>query len=165
MSVILDIDLDYFRLFNRPLHQLDTLLDWAARPVDFIVEHHHQAYLRWVTMVKGRLISSPELIIHADEHHDMLSENRPVQFGNFLYFAMRHWPQCRVHWLTVQPIDSPDMWLSEDAWASVSKRFSCASRIRRNWPKPNLVSVCTSPDFIDPKLSHELLERIEQRRL
>jgi hypothetical protein len=118
-----------------------------------------------MTMVKRRAISSPELIIHADEHHDMLSENRPVQFGNFLYFAMRRWPQCRVYWLTVQPIDYPDFWLSEDAWASVSKRFSCGPRIDRHWPKPTLVSVCTSPDFIDPKLSHRLLERIEQRRL
>jgi len=164
MSVILDIDLDYFGLFPHPLQELDRLLDWAARPVDFVVEHHHEAYLRWYKMVKDHVITSPKLIIHADEHHDMLSADRPVQFGNFLYFAMRRWPQCRVHWLTVQPIDYPAMWLSEDAWDFVSERFSRGSRIRRRWPKPDLVSVCTSPDFIDEQLSQRLLARIEQRK-
>ena len=49
MSSILDIDLDYFHLF--------------------------------------------------DEHHDMFGERGPAGFGNFLYFAMRRWPDCRAHWL------------------------------------------------------------------
>jgi hypothetical protein len=115
MSVILDIDLDYFGLFKNPMEKLDRLLEWASRPVDLVVKHHHQAFLRWHNLVNKGVVSSPSLIIHADEHHDMLSENPPVQFGNFLYFALRRWPECRVHWLTAKPIDYPDMWLSESA--------------------------------------------------
>ena len=163
MSVILDIDLDYFGLFKHPVGELDRLLRWASRPVDFVVEHHHRAFLRWQKLLNEVVISSPTLIIHADEHHDMLSENPPVQFGNFLYFALRRWPECRAHWLTANPIDYPDMWLSESAWHSVSARFSCGSRIRREWPKPDLVSVCTSPGFVEGELASILLERIKQR--
>lgn len=163
MSVILDIDLDYFGLFKDPLSQLDRLLRWATRPVDFVVEQHHPAFLRWEKLVNKGFISSPTLIIHADEHHDMLSENPPVQFGNFLYFALRRWPECRAHWLTANPIDYPDMWLSESAWDSVAARFSSGSRIRRDWPRPDLVSVCTSPEFVESGLSRKLLERIKRR--
>ena len=43
MSVILDIDLDYFPLFDQPVDELERLLSWAGRPVDFVVEHHHEA--------------------------------------------------------------------------------------------------------------------------
>lgn len=164
MSVILDIDLDYFGLVARPIHELDKLLEWAARPVDFVVEHHHEAYLRWTALVQKHIITSPQFIIHVDEHHDMLSEKRPVQFGNFLYFAMRRWPRCRVHWLTVNPIDHPDMWLSERAWDSVSARFESGSNIQQHWPKPDLVSICRSPDFIDEQLCWRLLRRIKKSR-
>jgi hypothetical protein len=51
MSVILDMDLDYFGLFEQPIAALERLLTWAGRPVDFVVEHHHQAYTRWKQMV------------------------------------------------------------------------------------------------------------------
>ena len=161
MSVILDIDLDYFALFKEPFSELEKLLSWAGRPVDFIVDHHHQAYARWKGMVAKKVIEPPHMIIHADEHHDMMSERSPANFGNFLYFAMLHWPNCRVVWVTPEPIDSPDMWLSDEAWVAVSPRFECARRFRRRWPKPDVVSVCTSPDFIDAKLSERLLRRIK----
>ena len=161
MSVILDIDLDYFALFKEPFSELEKLLSWAGRPVDFIVDHHHQAYARWKGMVAKKVIEPPHMIIHADEHHDMMSERSPANFGNFLYFAMLHWPNCRVVWMTPEPIDSPDMWLSDEAWMAVSPRFECARRFRRRWPKPDVVSVCTSPDFIDAKLSERLLRRIK----
>jgi hypothetical protein len=163
MSVILDIDLDYFRLFKHPMREWEQLLGWASRPVDFVVKDHHQAFTRWQKLVNQGAISSPSLIIHADEHHDMLSESPPVQFGNFPYFALRQWPECRVHWLTAKPIDHPDMWLSQTAWHAISSRFSSGSKMRREWPKPDLVSVCTSPGFVDEKLSRSLLERIEKR--
>ena len=161
MSVILDIDLDYFPLFDRPLDELERLLSWAGRPVDFIVEHHHEAFRRWKRMVATHVLQPPRLIIHADEHHDMLSERPPPNFGSFVYFAMRHWPDCRVVWVTPQPIDSPDIWLSDEAWEAVSARFECVRRFRwRRWPKPDLVSVCTSPDFVEPNLSERLLDRL-----
>ena len=161
MSVILDIDLDYFPLFDQPLGELERLLTWAGRPVDFVVEHHHEAFKRWKRMVAAHTVEPPNLILHADEHHDMLSERPPANLGNFVYFAMRHWPDCRVVWVTPQPIDYPDIWLSDEAWEAVSSRFDCAKRFRRRWPKPDVVSVCTSPDFVDPPLSKRLLERIE----
>ena len=113
MSVILDIDLDYFGLFEQPIAELERLLTWAGRPVDFIVAHHHEAYTRWKQMVTAHLVQPPYLIIHADEHHDMMSETPPTNFGSFIYFVMRHWPDCRVVWVTPQPIDYPDMWLSD----------------------------------------------------
>jgi hypothetical protein len=164
MSVILDIDLDYFGLFEQPIAELERLLTWAGRPVDFVVEHHHEAYTRWKQMAAAHLVHPPHLLIHADEHHDMLSERPPASSGNFLYFAMRHWPNCRVVWVTPQPIDCPDIWLSDDAWEAVSSRFECARRFRRRWPKPDVVSVCMSPDFIDARLSQKLLEKIKDWR-
>lgn len=164
MSVILDMDLDYFALFEPPVRELDRLLAWAGRPVDFVVQHHHEAYTRWSQMVRAGIIGRPDLIIHADEHHDMMSARPPVSFGNFLYFAMRHWPECRVVWLTRQPIDYPDMWLPDDAWNAVSSRFECVTRFRRQRRRPDLVSVCTSPDFIDQRLSRKLMERVRDSR-
>jgi hypothetical protein len=112
-------------------------------------------------MVTAHVVEPPHLIIHVDEHHDMLSERQPANCGNF---AMRYWSDCQVVWVTPQPIDYPDIWLSNDAWQAVSSRFDCAKCFRRHWPKPDVVSVCTSPDFIDPPLSKRLLERIEDCR-
>jgi hypothetical protein len=112
-------------------------------------------------MVTAHLVGRPHLLIHADEHHDMLSERQPANCANFVYFAMRHWPDRRVVWVTPQPIDYPDIWLSDDSREAVSSRFECAKRFRWRWPKPDVVSVCTSPDFIDASLSEKLLEGIE----
>jgi len=165
MSVILDIDLDYFTLFEQPACELERLLVWADRPVDFIVQHHHEAYRRWKQMVTAGAVGRPHLIIHVDEHHDMMFERPPANFGSYVYFAMRHWPECRVIWVTPQPIDYPNLWLSEDAWQAVSSRFERARRFNGQSPKPDLVSVCTSPDFIDGRLSRSLLERIRDFRM
>ena len=164
MSVILDIDLDYFTLFERPVAELERLLGWARRPVDFVVRHHHEAYARWKRMVAAGAVGRPDLIIHVDEHHDMMSEGPPANFGSYLYFAMRHWPKCRVIWVTPQPIDHPNMWLSDAAWEAVSRGFQCARRFRPQWPKPDLVSVCTSPDFIGARLRRRLSEGIKDLR-
>ena len=106
MSCILDIDLDYFRLFNDPIRRLDEVLGWAGRPVDLIVDEHHKVLKYWDRAIEKGVIEAPTFILHVDEHHDMLSEQPPVLFGNFLYFAMRKWPDCRVHWLTENPIDT-----------------------------------------------------------
>jgi hypothetical protein len=160
MSVILDIDLDYFPLFAAPVDELERLLAWAERPIDLVVRHHHEAYRRWRRMVAAGLLQSPHLIIHADEHHDMMSERPPAGFGSFLYFAMRHWPECRVIWVMPEPIDHPAMWLSDDAWDAVSSRFSRAKRFRPRWPKPDFVSVAISPGFVDERLSEHLLRRV-----
>jgi hypothetical protein len=140
MSVILDIDLDHFPLFDQPLDELERLLTWAGRPVDFVVEHHHKAYKRWKQMVTAHVVELPHLIIHVDEHHDMLSERQPANCGNFVYFAMRYWSDCQVVWVTPQPIDYPDIWLSDDGWEHVSSRFDCAKQFRRHWAKPDVVS-------------------------
>ncbi len=107
---------------------------------------------------------TPDLIIHVDEHHDMMSERPPANFGNFVCFAMRHWPDCRVVWVTPQPIDDPSMWLSEDAWEDVAPRFAWARGLSRRWPKPDVLSVCTSPDFIDQDLRRRLLATVRRRR-
>ena len=162
MSCILDIDLDYFRLFSDPIRRLDEVLEWARRPVDLIVGEHHKVLKHWDRAIAKGAIKAPTFILHVDEHHDMLSERPPVLFGNFLYFAMRKWPDCQVHWLNKDPIDDPTVWLSEGAWASVGGRFRSGARLNSKWPRPQLVSVCTSPGFIEKSLSQELLERIDE---
>ena len=157
MSVILDIDLDYFRFFDEPLKRLNELLVWADRPVDHIVTHHHEAFGLWTKAVKEGVIDTPHFILHVDEHHDMLCERPPINAGNFLYFAMRRWPRCRVHWLVDLKIDSPKQWLPEDKWNPLSRRFASGNRLRAGWPTPDLVTVCTSPSFIDKALCKRFL--------
>src|ERR1035437_5745431 len=98
MSSILDIDLDYFRFFDRPLDRLDELLGWAERPVDALFEQHHEALKFWTLAVDRGVIDSPQFILHADEHHDLMGERPPINPGNFMSFAMRRWPECKVHW-------------------------------------------------------------------
>ncbi|MFH0340959.1 MAG: hypothetical protein ACHBNF_02285 [Chromatiales bacterium] len=164
MSVILDIDLDYFGLFPDPLPELRRILDWAQRPVDFIVPHHHEAFRRWKKLVAAGTIGPPHLLLHVDEHHDMMSEIPPPNLGSFLYFAMRHWPQCKVVWITVDPIDHPSQWLSDDAWDAVSSRFRRTNGFRPHWRRPDLVSVSTSPGFVDPALTESLLTTIVESR-
>ena len=51
--------------------------------------------------------------------------------GNFLYIAMRRWPNCRVQWLVDVKIDSPEQWLPEDEWKSLARRFTIGSRCNR----------------------------------
>ena len=75
MSCILDIDLDYFRLFNDLVRRLDEVLEWADRPVDFVVGQHHHVVKHWSAAIKRGLIETPTFIVHADEHHDMRRRN------------------------------------------------------------------------------------------
>jgi hypothetical protein len=55
------------------------------------------------------------------------------------------------------PIDSPEMWLDDDVWVSFSHRFSVGSNRPHGWPKPDIVSICTSPEFVNTDLLHRLL--------
>jgi hypothetical protein len=70
---------------------------------------------------------------------------------------MRRWPDCRVHWLVDVKIDSPEQWLPEDEWKSLARRFTIGSRLRRGGRTPNMVTVCTSPGFLDGSLCKRLL--------
>ena len=78
MSVVLAIDLDYFPLFEQPVAQVERLLTGSYRPVDFVVEHHHEAYTPWKLTVAAYVVELSHLISHADEHHDMMSERSPA---------------------------------------------------------------------------------------
>ena len=158
MSSILDIDLDYFRLVANPLRRFEKLLKWAEAPIAFIVEEHHKAFARWKDRVRRGTLASPSHILHIDEHHDMMDQRRNANIANFMYHAMRTWPQCRVHWLTERPImDSPRFWLDDDVWKLFSQRFSVSPHRPRGWPKPDLVSVCSSPGFLSESLRQGLL--------
>lgn len=121
--------------------------------MDAIVEEHHEALSLWTEAVRKGAIDTPQWILHVDQHHDMLGERHPICFGNFFYFAMRRWPKCRVRWLAESRIDSPEMWLSEHAWESVCARFAYRAHWCRTWPKPDMVTVCTSPGFVDEILT------------
>lgn len=161
MSSILDIDLDYFNLIENPEQRLQELLDWADCPIAFIVKKHHKAYSRWKDRVKRGTLTQPSHILHVDEHHDMMDEKRNTNIANFMYHVMRTWKNCRVHWLVDHPIDSPEMWLDDDVWESFSPRFSVGSTRPHGWPRPNIVTLCTSPNFITNDLLQRLLRTAE----
>ena len=162
MSSILDIDLDYFNLMENPGRRLSQLLEWAACPVSFVVERHHRAFRQWNRSVAQGTLREPQYILHVDEHHDMMDEKPQLNIANFICHAMQTWPHVRVHWLVEQAIDSPSMWVSEDTWTVLSERFTCGARRPRNWPKPDLVSVCTSPEFVPVRRRKELMTIIEK---
>ncbi len=161
MSSILDIDLDYFAIHPDPINKFDQYLKWGNKPIQFLVEKHHHNLRNWNKFIKRGFISIPSHILHIDEHHDMMDEKKTSNIANFIFHAMIKWPKCRVHWVVDQPIDSPEMWLSENAWSVVSKRFSIGHDIPKKWPKPDMVSVCTSPEFIGEQLRIKLLAHIE----
>ena len=158
MSSILDIDLDYFSLCKNPEQQLYELLDWGGCPIAFVAEKHHEAFSRWKKRVKTGTLTEPSHILHVDEHHDMMDQKRNTNIANFMYHAMCHWKNCLVHWKVDTPIDSPEIWLDDDVWASLSQRFSMGSNRPHGWPKPDLVSICTSPEFINDDLLRRLLK-------
>jgi hypothetical protein len=157
MSSILDIDLDYFNLLENPEQRLHELLEWGDCPIAFVVEKHHKAYSRWKDRVKRGTPAQPSHILHVDEHHDMMDEKRNTNIANFMYHAMRTWEHCRVHWMVDTPIDSPEIWLDDDVWKSFSQRFSIGPNRPHGWPKPEIVSICTSPEFINIDLLQRLL--------
>lgn len=152
MYSILDIDLDYFEAVPRPVGALGDLLTWAASPVSVLVERHHQAFAQWRRVLRT-LRSEPSHILHVDQHHDMMDERRQANIANFMYHAMQSWPGCRVHWLVDHPIDWPSMWLDPQVWHSLSRRFTAGANRPASWPRPDLVSVCTSPEFTDANQS------------
>jgi len=162
MSSILDIDLDYFNLVNAPMHRLKELLRWGKQPIAFAVERHHDALRRWRGMVERGLISAPKHILHVDEHHDMMDERPVPNIANMMYHALWTWPTCRAHWLVEQPIDSPCMWLSDETWKRVSGRFSMGPQIPDEWPEPDLISVCTSPEFVRARLRQSLMGLVKK---
>lgn len=164
MSSILDIDLDYFNLIENPIHRLEQLLTWADCPVSFVVENHHESLRRWKNYIKRGRLQVPRHILHVDEHHDMMDEKSRPNIANFVCHAMWTWPEVRVHWLVEEAIDSPTLWLSDDIWEILSRRFSWGSHIPHKWPKPHFVSVCTSPEFVSVKRRTELMATIESRK-
>ncbi len=136
-------------------HRLERLLNCAACPVSMIVERHNHAFARWRRRWRTNGIA-PSHILHVDEHHDMMDQRQQANIANFMFHAMRLWPRCRVHWLVEHPIDSPSMWLDDEIWDSLRSRFSHGPHRPARWPKPDIVSVCTSPEFVDPSLAAEL---------
>ena len=89
---------------------------------------------------------------------DMMDQRPQTNIANFMFHAMRIWSQCRVHWLVQYPIDSPEMWLDDETWDLFHRRFTHGPHRPAQWPKPDLVSVCTSPDFVTPAVTQELLK-------
>ncbi len=161
MSSILDIDLDYFNLVENPAERFSQLLNWAERPVSFVVENHHEALRHWKSYVSNGSLRLPQYILHVDEHHDMMDEKSEPNIANFIYHAMRTWPKVRVHWLVEEPIDSPSMWLSDHIWEPLSNRFTLGPNRPHKWPKPQLVSVCTSPQFVPARRHKELMALLD----
>lgn len=157
MYSILDIDLDYFNLITDPAQHFLQLLTWADCPVSIVVERHNHAFARWRKR-RGKNGITPSHILHVDEHHDMMDQRRQTNIANFMFHAMRVWPQCRVHWMVEYPINSPAMWLEEETWDSFQRRFSYGPDRPALWPKPDLVSVCTSPGFVDPNLAAKMMK-------
>ena len=160
MSSILDIDFDYFNLVDNPVQSLEKLLSWADCPVSFVAENHHEVLRWWRSCLKKGHLRETQYILHVDEHHDMMDEKTKPNIANFIFHAMRDWSNVRVHWLVEQAIDSPEMWLFEDTWDMLSKRFTWSSHRPPKWPKPDLVSVCTSPEFVSDTLRKDLLKVI-----
>lgn len=161
MSSILDIDLDYFNLACDPERELHDLLSWAGRPVDMLVERHHHVLRRWVDWVQRGTLTTPEFILHVDEHHDMMDAKPAPNVGNVMCQAMKRWPGCRVCWMARDRIDHPRQWLPDDEWARLKPRFRMAQRLPVRWPKPDLVSVCTSPEFVESSLLARLAASME----
>jgi hypothetical protein len=161
MYSILDVDLDYFNLAEDPASSFREILRWASRPVDLVVERHSQTFQYWKRRFRTGSIPAPSHILHVDEHHDMMDEKTKTNIENVMYQAMRTWPHCKVHWLVQEPIDSPVMWLTDVTWKSLRRRFSLGPAIPPNWPRPSIVSICTSPDFLPSNVGKELLRVVQ----
>lgn len=164
MASILDIDLDYFNLVETPVQRLHTLLLWAERPVTLVVDRHHDALRTWRGLVKKGALTPPTHILHVDEHHDMMDEKPNLSISNVMYHAMAEWPNCRVYWMVEERIDGPNIWLECDTWCSMRRRFKVGNELPCKWPKPDLVSICTSPEFVDGKLRQALIEEVGKHR-
>jgi hypothetical protein len=156
MYSILDIDLDYFNLMPDAAQRLHEMLRWANCSVSIIVKRHNHAFAHWRKRCQEDGIT-PSHILHVDEHHDMMDQRQQTNIGNFMCHAMCLWQGCWVHWLVQEAIDSPSMWLEEETWDLLKHRFSYGPNRPARWPKPHLVSVCTSPEFVASNLTEELM--------
>ncbi len=161
MYSILDIDLDYFNLMSDAADHFRRLLVWADQPVAMVVERHNHAFAQWRKRWRKDAIA-PSHILHVDEHHDMMDQRQQANIGNFMLHAMRLWPQSRVHWQVQEAIDSPAMWLEDETWNLLRRRFTHGPDRPTRWPKPDVVSVCISPDFIAPNLARELTDVLSE---
>jgi hypothetical protein len=162
MCSILDIDLDHFNFMDDPAGELEQILSWARRPVDNITDRHNHALSHWRKRVREGKLATPSHILHVDEHHDMMDERKYTNMANFMYHAMCIWPECRVHWLVREAIDSPAMWISDESWSHLRRRFTQGARWPRSWPRPDYVSVCASPEFVMNDLREVLLAVIAE---
>jgi hypothetical protein len=160
MSSLLDIDLDYFCLLNSPVERLRSLLAWAGAPVAFITERHNKVLPFWKTLIKRHGLAPPTHLLHVDEHHDMMDDRTTPNIGNLMRHAMTEWPKCRVYWMVDERIDSPGMWLADETWDRLRRRFQTGREIPLRWPKPDLVTVCTSPEFVKEDLRRRLMEEV-----
>jgi len=57
----------------------------------------------------------------------MMNQKRNANIANFMYHTMLTWKQCQVHWMVDYPIDSLEMWIDDDVWNPLTKRFSVSS--------------------------------------
>ena len=162
VTCILDIDLDYFNLSPDPAEELRTLLAWAGRPVDLIVEQHHHAFYWWERIITKKGLATPSTVIHVDEHHDLLNDAPRINAANFMVTVMQQWPTCEVLWVMPEPIDWPDLWLEEETWELISSRFRWVAVLPDDAPVPDLITICTSPGFLPDGLTQRLLAIIHQ---
>jgi hypothetical protein len=164
LDIDIDIDLDYFNLVKDPVQHLRHLLEWAERPVAHVVEQHHHVLPRWKAEVSKSAMTPPTHILHVDEHHDIMDGVRKLNIGNVMRHALEVWPECRVFWVAEGHIDAPGDWLDDELWARLKKRFKMGTGRPRGWPKPELVTVCTSPEFVDVDLLARLMVEVERSR-
>ena len=160
MGSVLDIDLDYFNLVNNPRQELINLLMWGNKSVEIIVENHNEVLPRLKKMLNNKKLDELYYILHVDEHHDLMDEKNSVNIANFSFHVMTFWENCKLHWLVQNPIDTPEMWISDAAWNKLKNRFTYGETIPEKWPKPDIVSICKSPEFINKKLLENLIEEI-----
>jgi hypothetical protein len=111
-------------------------------------------------LVAAGTLSTPTHILHVDEHHDMMDEKEEMNLANVMYRAMVLWPDCRVFWMAEDRIDAPDMWLEPETWSELRKRFRMGKQRPARWPKPGIVSICTSPGFVSPELRDALIKKV-----
>jgi hypothetical protein len=156
MYSILDIDLDYYNLMPNAPQRLARLLEWADCSVSTVVDRHNKSFAYWRRACQ-KTRAEVTHILHVDEHHDMMDERKQPNIANFMVHAMQCWQSCRVFWLVQEAIDSPAMWLGEDTWRLLRPRFSHGAKRPVCWPKPDIVSVCTSPEFVSQELAAELM--------
>lgn len=154
MYSVFDIDLDYFNRMPDAAHRLEQLLNWAARPVSMVVERHNHAFARWRKRWQTHNIA-PSHILHVDEHHDMMDQRQQTNIANFMFHAMRMWPSAEcIGWCSIPSTRPPCGWKTKRG----TRCDAGSVKDPAGWPKPDVVSVCTSPDFVAPNLAAELMD-------